>query len=318
MIHRAEAAESFAGSGAAYPAGRSDDGRVRRAGSKRRLMPKHLVVTADDFGLAVEVNEAVERAHVDGILGAASLMVGAPAAADAIARARRLPGLRVGLHLALVEAQPLLPAETVRDLVGPDGWFRRDPAAYGTAIFFKPRLRRQVEAEIEAQFAAFADTGLVLDHVNAHQHFHLHPVIAAAMMRIGPRYGMRAVRLPAEPQHIIRAIEPAASGLLASITRPWTARLGRQLRAQGFRVPDAVFGLAWTGAMTADRIGAIIDRLPGGLSEIYTHPATDAGFRGAAPGYRYAEELAGLLDAGVKAAVQRSGASLGGFSDALA
>jgi predicted glycoside hydrolase/deacetylase ChbG (UPF0249 family) len=32
---------------------------------------KELVVTADDFGLSVEVNEAVERAHRDGILTAA-------------------------------------------------------------------------------------------------------------------------------------------------------------------------------------------------------------------------------------------------------
>ena len=274
-------------------------------------------MTADDFGLSTEVNEAVEQAHRGGILGAASLMVGAAAATDAVSRAHRLPGLRVGLHLALVEAQPLLRVAEVEGLVGADGWFRRDTAAYGAAIFFRPSLRRQVEAEIEAQFAAFARTGLALDHVNAHQHFHLHPVVATAMMRVGVRYGMHAVRLPAEPQQIIRAIEPGASGMLTAITRPWTARLGRQLLARGLRVPDAVFGLAWTGAMTTTRIIAIVERLPDGLTEIYTHPATGDAFQGAAPGYRYADELAALVDPAVKAAVQRSGASLGGFSDAL-
>ena len=281
-------------------------------------MRKHLVITADDFGLSAEVNAAVEQAHVAGVLSAASLMVGAPAAADAVARARRLPGLRVGLHLALVEAQPLLPAAEVRGLLGPDGWFRRDPAAYGAAIFFRPSLRRQVAAEVEAQFRAFAATGLALDHVNAHQHFHLHPVVAEAMMRVGPRYGMRAVRLPAEPHGIVRSIDPGAPGLLSGITSPWTRRLGRLLRQRGLRVPDAVFGLAWTGAMTADRLRELVDRLPAGLSEIYTHPAVAGGFVGAAPGYRYADELAGLLDPAVMTAVRRSGASLGGFSDALA
>ena len=59
---------------------------------------KRLIVTADDFGLSREVNEAVEQAHREGILTAASLMVSAPAAADAVARARRLPSLRVGLQ----------------------------------------------------------------------------------------------------------------------------------------------------------------------------------------------------------------------------
>ncbi|HKG00213.1 MAG TPA: ChbG/HpnK family deacetylase, partial [Xanthobacteraceae bacterium] len=50
---------------------------------------KQVVITADDFGLAPEVNEAVEIACHDGILTAASLMVSGPAAADAVARAQR-------------------------------------------------------------------------------------------------------------------------------------------------------------------------------------------------------------------------------------
>ncbi len=78
---------------------------------------KRVVVTADDFGLAREVNEAVEAAHTGGILTAASLMVAGPAAADAVARARRLPRLRVGLHLVLVEGRPVLPPEQLPDLV---------------------------------------------------------------------------------------------------------------------------------------------------------------------------------------------------------
>ncbi|HKR19626.1 MAG TPA: ChbG/HpnK family deacetylase, partial [Stellaceae bacterium] len=57
---------------------------------------KQLIVTADDFGLAPAVNEAVEQAHRRGILSAASLMVTAPAAEDAVERARHLPELGVG------------------------------------------------------------------------------------------------------------------------------------------------------------------------------------------------------------------------------
>ena len=41
-------------------------------------MMKQLIVTADDFGAAREVNDAVEQAHRGGILTAASLMVSAP------------------------------------------------------------------------------------------------------------------------------------------------------------------------------------------------------------------------------------------------
>ena len=160
---------------------------------------KHLVVTADDFGLAPEVNEAVEEAHRHGILTAASLMAAEPAAADAVARARHMPGLRVGLHLVLVEGRPVLPPERVPDLVDAQGFFRQNMVRAGVDFFFRPKVRRQLEAEIEAQFDAFAATGLPLDHVNAHKHFHLHPTIAGLMLRIGKRHGAKAMRVPLEP-----------------------------------------------------------------------------------------------------------------------
>ena len=77
---------------------------------------KRLVVTADDFGLSLEVNEAVRRAHREGILTCASLMMGAPAVDEAVAIARA-EGLPVGLHLTLVDGRPVLPAERVPDPV---------------------------------------------------------------------------------------------------------------------------------------------------------------------------------------------------------
>src|SRR5271154_41077 len=139
---------------------------------------KGLIVTADDFGAAVQVNDAVEQGHRGGVLTAASLMVSAPAASDAVARAKGLPRLRVGLHVVLVEGKPTLPASAVPDLVDASGHFRGDMARAAAAMFFFSSVRRQLEAEIEAQFDAFRATGLDLDHVNTHKHFHLHPTIA--------------------------------------------------------------------------------------------------------------------------------------------
>jgi len=164
---------------------------------------KQLIVTADDFGAAREVNEAVEIAHREGILTAASLMVAGPAAADAVAVAKRNPGLRVGLHLTLVQDRPTLAAAQIPNLVDEDGFFRSDMARTGAAIFFLPHVRQQLAAEIEAQFRAYAATGLPLDHVNTHKHFHLHPTIASEMVRTGKRYGMKAVRVPFETDNVV-------------------------------------------------------------------------------------------------------------------
>jgi chitin disaccharide deacetylase len=245
--------------------------------------PGGLIVTADDFGAAMAVNEAVERAHREGILTAASLMVTGDAAADAVARARAMPALGVGLHLVLVEGRPALPPGQIPALVGRDGRFRTDMIRLAVRIFADPAARRELAAEVEAQFAAFAVTGLPLDHVNAHKHFHLHPTIAATVLRVGAQYGMRAVRAP---------LERGTKGIEAW----WARRLQRRLRRAGLLVPDQVIGLAWTGAFTPARMRDALAALPPGLTEVYTHPATGP-YPGSASGYAYVEELAALTDA---------------------
>jgi hopanoid biosynthesis associated protein HpnK len=276
---------------------------------------RDLVVTADDFGADIAVNDAVELAHRQGILTAASLMVGAPAAADAVRRAKALPRLGVGLHLVLVEGRPVLAPDKVPLLVDSRGRFRENMAAAGATLFFHPAARRQLAAEINAQYEAFAATGLKLDHVNAHKHFHLHPTIGGLILRIGARYGLKAARLPYEPRSVIAALEPHAPPKAQPVVDAVVALARRRFARAGVRSPDQVFGLAWSGAMTAARLKGLIGALPPGLSEIYLHPATRGGFDGAAPGYRYEDELAALMDAEVIAATRQGGMKLGGFRD---
>lgn len=279
-------------------------------------MVKNLIVTADDFGAAREVNEAVERAHRDGILTAASLMVAAPAAADAVRRAKTMPGLRVGLHLVLVEGKPVLPAGAVPDLVDASGHFRNDMARAGVAMFFRPKVRAQLGREIEAQFAAFAATGLTLDHVNAHKHFHLHPTIAGLMGETAAAYGAKGARVPLEPRGVLASIERRNPSGVAALTAPFARSLRRRFRRAGIAAPDSVFGLAWSGAMTEPRLKGLIEHLPDGLSEIYLHPATGP-YPGSAPGYQYAGELAALTDPGLPALLAAKAIRTGGFADFL-
>jgi chitin disaccharide deacetylase len=273
---------------------------------------KCLIVTADDFGAAVEVNDAVERAHRDGILTAASLMVSAPAAADAVARARTMPKLGVGLHLVLVEGRPALPPSEIPALVGPDGNFRLDMVRVSFEMFLLPSVRRQLAAEIEAQFAAFAATGLKLDHVNAHKHFHLHPTIAGLVVKIGRRFGMTAMRVPFEPVSVLREIEPGITG--GTVERIWARRLQSRLRASGIFSPDQVFGLCWSGAMTPERLLGIVSRLPDGISEIYLHPATGS-YAGSTPGYRYESDLDALMSGQVFDFVKENNIAQNVFAD---
>ncbi len=160
---------------------------------------KRLIVTADDFGRSRAVNDAVETAHAEGILTTTCLMVGADDAEDAAARARRLESLGVGLHVVLVCGRPVLSQKDIPDLVDDSGAFETDLVRAGFRFFFLPKVRRQLAQEIRAQFEAFRATGLALDHVNAHNHMHLHPTVLGLNIAIGRDFGLKAVRVPDDP-----------------------------------------------------------------------------------------------------------------------
>jgi hopanoid biosynthesis associated protein HpnK len=291
--------------------------------------------------LSVAVNEAVEQACREGVLSTASLMVAGGAAADAVRRAKALPGLRVGLHLVLVDGPACLPFSMIPDLLKPspaggsglvDGGaarpipatsanltrrprgieeakFSADQARLGIRYFFDPRARRQMRAEITAQFAAFAATGLPLDHANAHKHMHLHPTVGRMMIDIGRGFGLQTVRIPSEPADTLAACG-TETDLGARAMQRGTALLRWQARR--LRTNDHAFGIAWSGHMTAQRIVTLAANLPPGLSEIYFHPAThtDATLAQTMPGYEHAAELQALLDPAVRDAFRREGVIL--------
>ncbi|MGE0387455.1 MAG: hopanoid biosynthesis-associated protein HpnK [Gammaproteobacteria bacterium] len=277
---------------------------------------RRLIVTADDFGLSPAVNEAVERAHREGILNTASLMVGEAAAADAVARARRLPGLRVGLHVVVACGRPVLAPAKIPSIVDAAGRLPASLVGAGFLYGFSRRARRELQAEIEAQFEAYAATGLALDHVDAHCHMHLHPMVLEMILRTGERHGMRAMRLPYEP-----ATYPAAGGwypgrwLNGAFLAPWLLRVRRRLHRAGIATADRVFGLYDTGRMTADRTAAVLAALPEGVTEIYLHPAASGDGPWPLDPAACAAEFAALIDARVIAAMRGRGVQAWSYSE---
>lgn len=263
-----------------------------------------LIVTADDFGLHDAVNEAVALAHRDGILTAASLMVGAPCFRGAVELARRMPTLRVGLHLVLADGWAASRPERIPDLVGPDRRFGCRMVRDGFRFWLSSGVAAQVEAEIRAQFEVFASTGIPLDHVNAHKHFHLHPTVLSLLLRIGKDYGLRAMRLPIERRGPVWV-------------RPLLWRMRRRVEAAGVGHNDSIFGFVETGRMTEAVLLRVLRNLPPGITEIYTHPATVSG-AAIAPtmaAYRHADELAALVSPSVCAAARALRVPRGGYFD---
>ncbi len=261
---------------------------------------RKIIITGDDFGLARPVNEAIVQAHCAGTITTASLMVGADFAEDAVRCAKLHPSLKVGLHLVLVEGRSILPASEIPDLVDGQGMFCEQLLRAGFRFFFRPGIRKQLEAEIRAQFERFVQTGLELDHVNAHNHMHVHPTILNLILKIGREFGVRAIRLPHEPP--IRSWQAAGKSLISRsaswlLLSPWIQLMRRRLRKAKVNHNDYIFGMSDSGRMTLDLVLKIIKNLPVGVTELYFHPATRrcAEIERTMPHYRHEDEFRTLV-----------------------
>jgi len=115
---------------------------------------KRLIVTGDDFGISIPVNEAIEAAHSNGILTATCLMVGEPDQQDAVSRAKRLPELSVGLDIVVVRGKATLPPGHPPSIAA-NGVFVDKLVRAGFRYFFSSNARCQLRAEIRAQFEVF-------------------------------------------------------------------------------------------------------------------------------------------------------------------
>jgi hopanoid biosynthesis associated protein HpnK len=267
-----------------------------------------LIVNADDFGRSHSINQAVVRAHEEGILTSASLMVNEPGFDEAVRLAREHPQLGVGLHLTLLCGHSALPWEKIPGLVNPQRVFPSGPVATGIRYFASRSLRTQLRDEIAAQFERFRQTDLKLDHVNGHLHFHLHPTVFGILMEHARTWGITHLRLTWDPfwfnarlaggRWLYRAGHSAIYHLLSRVCRP-------QLHRRGIRHTALVFGLLQDARVDEEYMTRLLAVLPAGTSELYSHPSLD----------EFKHELDALVSPRVKAQVRERGIQLIRYQD---
>ena len=223
---------------------------------------KTLILTGDDFGRSVRVNEAIERCHRAGVLTHASLMVNEPCAEDAAIIARRNPQLRVGLHLTLCAGR----ASRVSALTDGAESFAPSPAKAGLRYFFRRSLATALGDEIRAQFDKFRALGFPPTYWDGHTHLHLHPTILDLTLPIAREHGFTFTRLVREPK---------PRSLLGRIFAALSARAAPRLREHGIGFTDQVCGLRETGRMTNAAFRRLIENASDGMTEIYFHPGAE-------------------------------------------
>jgi hopanoid biosynthesis associated protein HpnK len=269
---------------------------------------RRLIVNADDFGLSTSVNEAVIRAHRDGVLTTASLMVNEPGFDEAVKLAKENPSLGVGLHLTFLMGHAALPPEKIPGLVNARGEFSNSPVGVGMDYFFKRSLREQLRAEIHAQFERFHATGLKLDHVNGHLHLHLHPVIFGILMADAQKLRITHLRLTRDC--LARSRRMSRGHLFykvshAAIFEFLSQRARAVLAAKKIRHAQITFGLLKDSEVDEEYLLKLLPELPPGDSELYSHPSLD----------KFKHEFDALVSPRVRELVNKLGIELIRYQD---
>ena len=277
-------------------------------GNRQFRHSRRLIVTADDFGRSPGINAAVLRAHREGILTAASLMVNEAAFDQAVALAKEAPRLGVGLHLTLLCGHATLRQETIPGLINDRGEFGNNPVTVGARYYFDRSLRSQLRDEIAAQFQKFRATGLRLDHVNGHLHMHLHPVVFQILMEHAGAWGIRHLRLTCDQFWLnLRLARGRLAWRLghAALFRCFWWATHPLLQRKGIRHTCIVFGLMQDSRVDESFILGLLPRLPTGDCELYSHPSLD----------QFPHEFEALISPRVKDCVHQLGIGLIRYQD---
>jgi hopanoid biosynthesis associated protein HpnK len=277
---------------------------------------KRLIVNADDFGLSPEVNAGITRAHRDGILRTASLMVAERSARAAAELARDNPALDVGLHAVVCQGRSMLDSSRLGTAVSASGEFMDSPVSAGMRYFFDRSMRAAMTDELRAQVERHLELVGYLNHIDGHLNFHVHPLFADILVNLAVEYKVPCIRLPRERVTTTLALrrDNAMRKLVESVIfRTLSRRTSRMMAERGLTSTDALFGLHQSGHLNEDYVVGVIDRIRDGTTELYFHPAADIG--GVPPSAEAQLEVEILTGPRVRDAIARNGIELTTFAD---
>ena len=238
---------------------------------------KRLIINADDLGADAPRNAGIFEAIRSGRVTSASILPNGPALQDALDRIHTgsIGNISWGVHLNLSEGLPL---STGSLLLGPDGKFKGKGPTQRLLMRQEGRdLEREVIDEIDAQISLLKASGILLHHLDGHQHVHVFPAVLRAMLRAAIKHEIPWIRMPYEPEPFSpdSTLRPFLSqesrffSALGSAARPAILEAGRHC-------PDHFRGLYLKGRLTLQRLEPVLRELPEGLTELMVHPGREA------------------------------------------
>ena len=245
------------------------------------VLLKKLIVTADDLRLTRRVNEAIGKAHREGVVTTASLMVNGAAFESAVDMLEHNPSLDAGLHLNLTEGAPVSAPAQISTLADSAGFVYRSPFALATGLLRRKVLLADLETEIRAQLEKALAAGVPVSHVDGHKHVHVIPQVFDLICRISPDYGIRAVRstierTPKLVSLLARNVDSCPQILKQyvfgkGLSGAWLLKQPAK-RHRILNTPRRFYGITQTGFLDIATFSQIVSGLKSGVSEVMCHP----------------------------------------------
>jgi hypothetical protein len=234
---------------------------------------RHLVVTADDFGIGNATSRAIIDLAAAGRITSTVLLVTSPhaeAAVHAWQRAGR--PLELGWHPCLTLDRPAAAVSQVSTLVDRNGCFW--PLGQFVCRLWRGQIRSvEIEIELRAQYARFCElVGQTPSVVNAHHHVQVFgpvgPILRQILSRQQPLPYIRRIH---EPMRTLWRVQGAR------VKRAFLTALGgwdaRRQKKEGFPGNDWLAGIT-DPPYVADQqfLARWLRKIPGKVVELTCHP----------------------------------------------
>ncbi len=157
------------------------------------LTMKKLIITADDYGMSVSINSAIEQCISAGTVHSTCVMTNMLESRHAIQLKSRFPEISVGIHWTLTEGKPILAAGKVPSLVNKHGYF------YSAKEFRKRWLlgkiiRGDIRKELLAQHQRFLELAGVPAYWSVHENVHIWPTLFQFFTRVANELHISTMR----------------------------------------------------------------------------------------------------------------------------
>lgn len=230
---------------------------------------RRLIITADDFGMARSVNEGVVDALANGCVTATSLLPNGPAFDHAVGLARDHE-IDVGIHLGLVQEEPVATPDSVSSLLDDGGRLPEDYRSFLRNYCLGRIDRGDLRRELSAQVKKIMSSDLTVTHIDSHQHLHIVPGILSHVMDLAEDHGIPAVRIPDEQLTGRGSLSVPILGL-KTLSKWGKHRLARRDLFHN----DTFRGVLQQQAPTPAEIKGFLEGIPNGVAEFGCHLATE-------------------------------------------